>query len=107
MQECVFCKIANGEIPKEFIYQDEDLMVFHDLHPAKPVHVLIVPKKHIPEFMAIVDHSLLAKVGKVIQKMIKEQNLAKRGHRIIINGGGAQEVDHLHIHLMGPIQRPS
>lgn len=103
---CVFCKIANGEIPKEFTYEDENLMVFPDLHPVKPVHLLIVPKKHIPEFMAIEDHELLQKIGKIIQKMIKEQNLEKKGHRIIINGGGAQEVDHLHVHLMGPISRP-
>lgn len=105
--ECVFCKIANGSIPKEFIYEDEDLMVFHDLHPAKPVHILVVPKQHIAEFMAIEDHNLFQKISKVMQKMIKEQGLEKKGHRIIINGGGAQEVDHLHVHLMGPIQRPA
>ncbi|MBP9719394.1 MAG: HIT domain-containing protein [Candidatus Levybacteria bacterium] len=104
--ECVFCKIANGSIPKEFLYQDADLMVFPDIHPARPVHILIVPKKHISEFMAVEDHDLFKKIGHVMQKMIKEQNLEKRGHRIIINGGGAQEVDHLHVHLMGPIQRP-
>jgi len=106
MPNCIFCKIADGSIPKEFTYEDENLMVFPDIHPVKPVHLLIVPKKHISEFMAIEDHELLPKIGKVIQKMITEQNLEKKGHRIIINGGGAQEVDHLHVHLMGPIPRP-
>lgn len=106
MTDCIFCKIASGQIPKEFTYEDEDLMVFPDIHPNKPVHLLIVPKKHVGEFMLIEDHSLLAKIGKVIQKMIREQKLENKGHRIVINGGGAQEVDHLHVHLMGPIARP-
>jgi histidine triad (HIT) family protein len=106
MKDCIFCKIASGEIAKEFVYQDEELMVFDDIHPAKPVHILIVPKKHIPEFMAIEDHTLFKHIGEVMHKTIKEKGLDKKGHRIIINGGGAQEVDHLHVHLMGPIQRP-
>lgn len=106
MVNCIFCKIASGEIPKEFTYQDGDVMVFPDIHPVKPVHLLIVPKKHISEFMAIEDHTLLAKIGHVIQQLIKEQKLEKRGHRIVINGGGAQDIDHLHVHLMGPVQKP-
>lgn len=103
--DCVFCKIATGQIPKDFTYEDADLVVFPDIHPVKPVHLLIVPKKHISEFMAIEDHDLFKKIGHVVQKMIKEQKLEKTGHRIVINGGGAQDVDHLHIHLMGPISR--
>jgi histidine triad (HIT) family protein len=105
--DCIFCKISSGEIPKEFTYEDDTLMVFPDIRPARPVHLLIVPKKHISEFMAVEDHELFKKIGHVVQKMIKEHDLEKKGHRIIINGGGAQEVDHLHVHLMGPIPRPS
>ena len=107
MVDCIFCKIANGTIPKEFTYEDEALMVFPDIHPVKPVHLLIVPKKHIPEFMAIENHELLTHIGKVVQEMIKKSKLEEKGHRIVINGGGAQEVDHLHIHLMGPIPKPT
>jgi histidine triad (HIT) family protein len=107
METCIFCKIARGDIPKDFTYEDETLMVFPDIRPLKPVHLLIVPKKHIPEFMAIEDHTLTSKIGSVIQKMIKEFDLTNRGHRIVINGGGAQEVDHLHVHLQGPLPRPS
>ena len=105
MSDCIFCKISNGEIPKEFTYEDEALVVFPDIHPLKPVHLLIVPKKHVPEFMAVEDHTLFQKIGHVVQKMIKEFDLETRGHRIVINGGGAQDVDHLHVHLMGPISR--
>ena len=105
MENCIFCKIASKEIPKNFIYEDEDIMVFDDIHPVKPIHLLIVPKKHIPEFAAVEDHELFKKIAKIIQKMIKEKKLTNSGHRIVINGGGAQDVDHLHIHLMGPIEQ--
>ena len=105
MKDCIFCKIANRELPAKFVYEDDETMVFPDIHPLKPVHLLIVPKKHVAEFAAVADHQLFAKMGDVIQKMIKEKGLDQSGHRIVINGGGAQDVDHLHIHLMGPIKR--
>lgn len=79
-------------------------MVFPDIHPLKPVHLLIIPKKHVSEFVTIEDMQLLKDLGEVIQKMIKEKNLEKKGYRIQINGGGFQDVDHLHIHLMGPMK---
>lgn len=103
MKDCIFCKISNREIPKEFTYEDKDVMVFPDIHPRKPVHLLIVSKKHIKEFAAIKDLDLLKDMGKVIQEMIKKFGLDIKGHRLVINGGGAQLVDHLHIHIMGPI----
>lgn len=84
------------------LYEDDDVMAFPDIHPYKPVHILIIPKKHIGEFQLVDDPTLFSKVGHVIQRMIKEQGLSDKGHRIVINGGGVQEVDHLHIHLMGP-----
>lgn len=101
--DCIFCNIANQEIPKEFIYEDEEVMVFPDINPAKPIHVLIVPKKHIPEFLHVEESGLYAKLFSIVQKMIREQGLEGKRHKIIINGGGLQEVDHLHIHLMGPM----
>ena len=103
MEDCIFCKIANKEMPKEFVYEDEDLMVFPDIHPAKPVHLLIVPKKHIAEFTAVTDITLHAKIAQVINNLILQNNLSNAGYRITVNGGGAQVVNHLHYHLMGPM----
>lgn len=103
MEDCIFCKIAKKEIPKEFVYEDENIMVFPDIHPSKPVHLLIVPKKHIAEFTAVDDVTLYGKIGQVIKKLIGQHNLQNTGYRIIVNGGGAQIVNHLHYHLMGPM----
>jgi len=102
---CIFCKIANKEIPKEFIYEDEDIMVFPDINPSAPVHILIVPKKHVPEMIAVDDPILFQKIFQVVQKMIKTTGLTGKPHRIGINGGGLQDIDHLHVHLIGQMSR--
>lgn len=100
---CIFCKIAQKEIPKELLYEDRDVIAFEDIRPAKPVHLLIVPKKHIGDFLDIEDTSLLGKIGHTIQTLVKEKKLEKKGYRILLNGGGAQIVHHLHFHLLGPM----
>lgn len=105
MDDCIFCKIATKEMTKEFIYEDEGIMVFPDIHPVKPVHLLIVPKKHIVEFTAVNDITLHGKIAQVINKLILQNNLANTGYRIVVNGGGAQVVNHLHYHLMGPLAK--
>lgn len=105
MNDCVFCKIRDREIPKEFEYEDEDIMVFPDINPSKPVHILVVTKKHIKDFIDLDDKDLLFKVKEVIEKMIKKQKLEDRGYRVSINGGGAQVIEHLHFHITGPIGR--
>lgn len=102
-EDCIFCKIARHEVPKEFTYEDEDVMVFPDTHPMKPVHLLIVPKKHIPDFLALEDETLWNKIRQVAQNMVREFNLVETGFRFSLNGGGAQQINHLHIHLMGPM----
>lgn len=101
--KCTFCQIRDREIPKEFLFEDEDSMAFYDIHPAKPIHILIVPKKHIEDFLHITDDSLWVKLRNVAQKMVKEHNLEKKGYRIGLNGGGRQDIFHLHIHVMGPM----
>ncbi len=101
----IFCKIASGEVGKDFIYEDEELMVFEDIHPEKPVHLLIVPKKHVVDFIDVEDHSLFQKIMKVAQKMVKEKGLVGKGYRLKVNGGGHQLVDHLHFHLIGPMEK--
>lgn len=100
---CTFCKIRDRIIPKEFTYEDDEVMVFPDIHPLKPIHLLIVPKIHIGDLLMIKDKLLMMKLTKVVQEMIKKQDLADKGYRVVINGGGAQIIDHLHFHLMGPL----
>jgi histidine triad (HIT) family protein len=103
-ENCIFCKIVRGEIPSRKIYEDEDVLAFHDICPAAPVHFLIIPKRHI-ESLAAVSVSDQAVLGKM---MIKAAELAKAqglddGFRTIINTGqvGCQEVYHLHMHVLG------
>lgn len=103
MPDCVFCDIRDRKIPKEFTYEDEDIMVFPDIRPVKPIHLLIMPKKHIADFSNLTDDLLLSKLRVMIQKMVKEQKLENRGYRLVVHGGGAQIINHLHIHLLGPI----
>jgi len=104
--DCVFCKIRDRVIAKEFTYEDEEIMVFPDIHPFKPIHLLVVPKKHIEDYLEFNDTDLNVKAKDVINKMIKEQKLDNgKGYRISVNGGGAQVVRHVHFHVMGPISQ--
>lgn len=101
---CIFCKIIRGEIPSRKVYEDEDILAFHDIHPVAPVHFLMVPKLHIPSLMEA-DLSHQAVLGKILAlsgKLAQEQG-AKDGFRTIINTGrvGRQEVYHLHVHIIG------
>lgn len=103
MKSCVFCKIANKEIPKDFGYEDSEVMVFDDINPMAAVHILIVPKKHIEDFNDLKDDSLWIKIRKIAQEMVEEKGLTNKGYRLTVNGGGAQFIDHLHIHIIGPL----
>lgn len=102
MEDCIFCKIVRGEVPVEFEYQDEEIVVFPDNKPRAPVHLLIVPKKHIEELGELED-KLLLKIRDRIVRIVKEKKLAEKGYRILNNGGAAKGVDHLHFHLLGEI----
>ena len=101
--DCVFCKIRDRIIPKEFTYEDEEIMVFPDIHPLKPVHLLIIPKKHIEDLLMINDKLLMMKLIKIMQEMIRKFKLENKGYRIVVNGGGAQIINHLHVHILGPL----
>lgn len=101
--DCVFCNIRDKQIPAKLLYEDDEVMAFPDVHPVKPVHILVVPKLHIHEFEAVEDPELFKKLMIVVKSMIQREGLKDKGYRITVNGGGAQEVNHLHIHLMGPI----
>lgn len=103
--DCIFCKIVNKEIPAKIVYEDDDVIVFPDIRPVKPVHLLIVIKKHIPDLLELSDEGLWAKILGVIKRQVKDQKLMGKGFRIVINGSGAQAIDHLHFHLMGPMSK--
>jgi len=103
--DCIFCKIRDGEIPKKFEYQDDDFMIFPDINPLKPVHILVVPKKHMEDFLDFNNKELIYKVKKMLDKVIKDQKLKNKGYRVSVNGGGAQLISHLHFHVVGPIDR--
>ncbi len=101
--DCIFCKITKGEIPSKKIFEDDDVIVFHDIHPIAPIHFLIVPKLHI-ESLASVEPSHQALLGKMLllaPKLAAEQGL--KGFRTMINTGreGGQEVFHIHLHVFG------
>lgn len=90
-------------MPKEFTFEDEDIMVFPDIHPAKPTHLLIVPKKHFTDLLALNEEVLWNKIREVAQNMIRQFNLVETGFRLSNNGGGAQMISHFHMHLLGPM----
>lgn len=102
MSECIFCKIARKEIPKEFAYEDDDIVAFDDINPVAPVHLLIIPKKHIKDFFEVEDDKIHLAISHAIKKLIEQKGLDSKGYRIEVNGGGAQDVFHLHFHLFGP-----
>jgi len=102
--DCPFCKIVRGEIPSRKVYEDADMLAFHDIHPLAPVHFMIIPKQHIAS-LAECDESHQAILGKILAKaprLAREQG-STDGFRVIINTGrvGRQEVYHLHVHVIG------
>lgn len=105
MTDCVFCKIRDREIAKEFTFEDDDIMVFPDIHPVRPVHMLIVPKVHVEDFLEFNDEKIMLKVKTMIDKIIRDNGLDKKGYRVGINGGGAQLINHVHFHVSGPMTK--
>lgn len=101
--DCVFCQIAKREIPAKFVYEDGEVMVFSDIAPVAPLHLLIVPKVHIEDLMSpeVEDGKMWEKMTKVAKDLVKKNNL--KGYRLVINGGTAKLVNHLHLHLMGDV----
>lgn len=102
MKDCIFCKIANGELPKEFSYSDSEIVVFDDINPLSPIHLIVIPRKHIEDFFHA-ETDTINNITKAIKHLIDKKKLMGKGYRIIVNGGGAQEVQHLHFHLRAPI----
>ncbi|MFH1380479.1 MAG: histidine triad nucleotide-binding protein [bacterium] len=105
MSQCLFCSIIEKKIKAEIIYEDNDVLVFRDISPQAPHHVLIIPKKHIANLLKLedTDAQLLASIAHAIKEVAKSCGVETDGFRIVINNGpnAGQAVDHLHFHLLG------
>ena len=105
MSECLFCKIVARAIPAAIVFEDEQVLAFEDIHPQAPVHVLVIPKRHVPSLahedgknQALLGHLLMASAS-----IARTKGIAERGYRLVANTGseGGQTVHHLHLHLLG------
>jgi histidine triad (HIT) family protein len=101
--DCIFCQIRDKKSPATILYEDDEVMVFTNIQPVRSVHLLIIPKQHISDFLLVEDGDLLQKLFTIAQKMVKREGLQGKGFRVTVNGGGAQLIHHLHIHLIGPM----
>jgi histidine triad (HIT) family protein len=104
-EDCIFCKIAHGEVKADFVYQGKDLMAFKDINPSAPVHILIIPKKHIRSIndLAQGDETLISEMFLRAKEIVKDQGIDQSGYKLIFNveRGGGQLVFHLHMHILG------
>lgn|SRR5579859_5611312 len=102
---CIFCRIIAGTIPSTQVYADDEVVVIRDLNPQAPLHVLVLPRRHIPSIAAIgpEDGPLLARMAGAANRVASEQNVAESGYRLVINHGqdAGQTVAHLHLHVLG------
>ena len=103
--DCIFCQIIAGEIPTDILYQDEKVIAFRDIHPIAPIHLLIIPRRHIPSLthLAEDDLPLIGHMVSIANELAKREGIAEGGYRLVINCGeqGGQLVPHLHLHLIG------
>ncbi len=105
MTECIFCKIAQGEIPAEIVYENEDVVVFRDLNPQAPIHLLAIPRVHIAS-MNDLDNAHAALAGKLLlaaKTVAAQEGIADSGYRVVMNcgEGAGQTVFHIHLHILG------
>lgn len=103
--DCVFCKIASGQAHANKLYEDSDVIAFYDINPQAPVHILIIPRKHIKNLLDVnkQDETFLSKLLMIATMLAKQQKIAETGYRIVVNTNrnAGQSVDHLHIHILG------
>ena len=108
MGDCIFCKIANKEIPSEFVYENEHIVAFNDINPAAPVHILVIPKKHVESLRELEDKNLMAELLDGVRSVTKKLNI--KDYRTVINTGkeAGQEVFHIHLHIISgrPLKWP-
>jgi len=105
LSDCIFCKIASGDIPGDIVYQDDRVIAVNDIDPKAPVHILIMPKTHIPSLNEIDESNkdILAHILTVAANLAKTKGVAEKGYRVVNNCGvqGGQSVEHIHFHLLG------
>ena len=102
-RSCIFCRIARGEIPTKMVANSKEIAAFKDLNPQAPVHILVIPKKHVASLDDANDSNLLGQMMALAAAIARQEGIAKSGYRTVINTGanGGQSVAHLHIHLLG------
>ncbi|MEE0775641.1 MAG: histidine triad nucleotide-binding protein [Bacillota bacterium] len=105
MSDCIFCRIINGEIPSKVVYEDDEILAFEDINPLAPVHILLIPKKHIATMDDVTaeDSAVLGRILVKAKEIAAEKGLSENGYRIVNNckAHGGQEVFHIHFHLLG------
>ena len=105
MEDCLFCRIIKKEIPSDIVYEDDEILAFRDIHPVAPIHVLVIPKKHISAVTELKkeDEALVGKIYSVINIIAESEGIKEKGFRVIVNCGedGGQAIGHLHFHLLG------
>lgn len=104
MSDCIFCRIAAKEIPSQVVYEDDAVVAFRDINPQAPVHLLVIPRRHIRNVLEVADDSaLVGRIHATVARLASEHDLSDRGFRIVVNTGahGGQSVDHLHYHVLG------
>ena len=103
--DCLFCKIAAGDIPAKVVYQDDEIVAFRDIHPAAPTHILVIPRRHLTGLAAADsgDQALLGALLLAASRLARDEGLNDGGFRVVANTGpnAGQSVDHLHVHLLG------
>lgn len=103
--DCIFCKIVQEELPSTKVYEDDEILAFKDINPVAPVHILVIPKKHIASLATIEaeDAGMLSRMMLIIREIATEQGLDEKGYRVLSNHGpdSGQIVDHLHFHILG------
>lgn len=105
MSHCIFCNIAEHKTPADILYEGNEIMVFRDINPQAPVHLLTIPKKHIAKIseMEAEDQQLVGKIIYIAKQVAQEQGISESGFRMVFNNGrhGGQDVHHIHLHLLG------
>ncbi len=105
MQECIFCRIVAKEVPSDIVYEDDEVVAFRDINPQAPVHLLIVPRKHLPTLNDVTsdDQPLLGKLLLIARQLAHQWQVADDGYRLVlnVNRGAGQSVYHIHMHLLG------